>query len=524
MNAFKPHPAAALWPMMASTALQELAGDIAKNGQQFPILLTDDGLVLDGRNRLEACRIAGVEPRFERWASNGVSPTAFVMSLNARRRHLNESQLALIATEALPLLEAEARERQREAGGDRLAPRGAKRSAEDSQQVAKGKASELAAKSVGVSARTVERAKAVVANAAPAEVEKIRSGEKTLNQVERETVNARWDVLFSSKSDDWATPQHIFDELNARWRFTLDVCASKDNAKCPRFFTVEQDGLKQNWEGVCWMNPPYGHEISAWVAKAHAAADAGATVVCLLPARTDTVWWHEHVDPIRRKEARGELELVRGRLKFGDAKNSAPFPSAVVVFLPPETPTLLTATMSGAEWGHWLRSFWSKVDRSTPDGCWLWTAGVDKDGYGKFSPSLPSRNEQIHLRAHRFSLFLATGSLEELVEHRCHEPACVRPEHLVWGNQSSNIVSSVVRGTHRNASFTADEVTAIRRRIAAGESIADVARSLGRSGSTISAIASRRTWAHVQETETTTEAGSQSEKKPRRLSVIEVSP
>jgi len=134
-------------------------------------------------------------------------------------------------------------------------------------------------------------------------------------------------VHFSSKTDMHATPQDFFDKLNEEFGFELDVCATKDNAKCERFFTEEQDGLIKKWEGVCWMNPPYGRTIKKWMEKAHSSSVEGATVVCLVPARTDTAWWHDY-------SMKGEIRFIRGRLKFGDAVNSAPFPSAVVVFRP----------------------------------------------------------------------------------------------------------------------------------------------------------------------------------------------
>jgi phage N-6-adenine-methyltransferase len=135
------------------------------------------------------------------------------------------------------------------------------------------------------------------------------------------------ELMFSSATDIWATPQTTFDELNAEFGFELDVCALPNNAKCERYFTPEQDGLKQEWVGVCWMNPPYGRAIGEWVRKAYESAQAGATVVCLLPARTDTKWFHAYCRS-------GEVRFVRGRLKFGGSKNSAPFPSMVVVFKP----------------------------------------------------------------------------------------------------------------------------------------------------------------------------------------------
>jgi phage N-6-adenine-methyltransferase len=137
------------------------------------------------------------------------------------------------------------------------------------------------------------------------------------------------DLMFSSKTDMWATPQSFFDRLNDVYNFETDVCALPGNAKCARFFTPEQNGLAQEWRGVCWMNPPYGREIGSWVAKAHESSERnGATIVCLLPARVDTKWWHDYCANA------AEVHFVKGRLKFGEATDSAPFPSAVVVFRP----------------------------------------------------------------------------------------------------------------------------------------------------------------------------------------------
>ena len=131
--------------------------------------------------------------------------------------------------------------------------------------------------------------------------------------------------LYSSDSIYWETPRHFYDRLNAEFSFTLDVCATPDNAKCEQFYTERENGLAQQWEGICWMNPPYGNEISKWMRKAWISARNGTTVVCLVPARTDTTWWHSYV-----MEAH-EIRFVRRRLKFGgDAP--APFPSAVIVF------------------------------------------------------------------------------------------------------------------------------------------------------------------------------------------------
>lgn len=135
-------------------------------------------------------------------------------------------------------------------------------------------------------------------------------------------------VMFSSRTDLWETPQEFFDKLNEEFHFTLDVCALPENAKCARYYTPEQDGLTQPWNGVCWCNPPYGRQIGAWVRRAYLSSLDGNTVVMLLPARTDTKWFHDWI------YEKAEIRFLRGRLKFGGCKNSAPFPSMVVVFRP----------------------------------------------------------------------------------------------------------------------------------------------------------------------------------------------
>jgi phage N-6-adenine-methyltransferase len=134
-------------------------------------------------------------------------------------------------------------------------------------------------------------------------------------------------ILYSSRSEMWATPHALFERLDAIYSFDVDVCAVAGNAKCKKYFTPSIDGLKQSWRGACWMNPPYGRDIIQWMRKAYISSLQGATVVCLVPARTDTRWWHSYA-------MKGEVEFIKGRLKFGDAKNSAPFPSAIITFKP----------------------------------------------------------------------------------------------------------------------------------------------------------------------------------------------
>ena len=135
-------------------------------------------------------------------------------------------------------------------------------------------------------------------------------------------------VLFSSKEEKWATPQDFFDKLNDEFHFTLDAAASPDNAKCPVYFTEEQDGLAQSWKGhTVWCNPPYCCKTGAWVKKAWEEHQrTGCTVVMLLPSRTDVRWFHDYI------LGKAEIRFIKGRLKFGGSKNSAPFPSIVVIY------------------------------------------------------------------------------------------------------------------------------------------------------------------------------------------------
>lgn len=132
-----------------------------------------------------------------------------------------------------------------------------------------------------------------------------------------------------AKTDEWETPQELFDSLNDEFHFTIDVCATKENAKVKRFFTKEQDGLKQEWKGeTVWCNPPYGRAMYAWIHKCYEHSIEGGTAVMLIPCRTDTKAFHDWIFPY------AELRFVRGRLRFGGSNINAPFPSVIVVFRP----------------------------------------------------------------------------------------------------------------------------------------------------------------------------------------------
>ena len=135
--------------------------------------------------------------------------------------------------------------------------------------------------------------------------------------------------MFSSATDNWSTPQDFFDKLNDEFHFTLDVCADETNHKCEHYYTKKIDGLIRPWIGTVWCNPPYGRKIGEWVRHAYLSSYIGsATVVMLLPARTDTRWFHDYI----YNKPNTEIRFIKGRLKFGGCKNSAPFPSMVVIF------------------------------------------------------------------------------------------------------------------------------------------------------------------------------------------------
>jgi phage N-6-adenine-methyltransferase len=138
-------------------------------------------------------------------------------------------------------------------------------------------------------------------------------------------------VHFSSATDEWSTPLHFFDRLAAEFGgFDLDPCCLPSSAKAPLYYTPETDGLSAEWRGKVWLNPPYGRTIGAWTTKARESVEGGSAdlVVGLVPARTDTEWWHRDV------LAASEVRMVRGRLRFGEATTSAPFPSVVVIWRP----------------------------------------------------------------------------------------------------------------------------------------------------------------------------------------------
>lgn len=137
-------------------------------------------------------------------------------------------------------------------------------------------------------------------------------------------------VHFQSTTDLWTSPQALFEALDAEFHFTTDVCADASNAKCPHYFSEAQDGLRQRWEGTCWMNPPYGVDIHRWIQKAYDCSLYGVLTVGLILARTDTRWWHQYSRPLPA----ADVTFLPGRQRFNE-KGNAPFPSVVVIFRPP---------------------------------------------------------------------------------------------------------------------------------------------------------------------------------------------
>lgn len=139
------------------------------------------------------------------------------------------------------------------------------------------------------------------------------------------------ELMFSSKTDEWETPIDVFEELNNEFHFTLDPCANESNHKCEKYYTKEQDGLLQDWTGeTVFCNPPYGRKIGEWVKKCYEHGKNGKGIsVMLIPARTDTRWFHDYI----YNKSNVIVRFIKGRIKFGGCKYNAPFPSMVVIFM-----------------------------------------------------------------------------------------------------------------------------------------------------------------------------------------------
>lgn len=141
--------------------------------------------------------------------------------------------------------------------------------------------------------------------------------------VPKRRVDQSW---FNAKSVEYETPDNIWHPLDKEFGFTLDVAATPGNAKCKKYYTAADDGLKQDWSGVCWMNPPYGRVMKTWVRKAHSEWKRGVTVVALIPARTNTGWWHDCVQDI------ATVRFIRGEVAFKGFERGLWMPMCVVIW------------------------------------------------------------------------------------------------------------------------------------------------------------------------------------------------
>jgi len=312
------HEVSNLFPLMSDEELDELADDIQENGLKEAICI-HDGKIIDGRNRYLACERAGVEPHYQEWDGQG-SLVSFVVSLNLKRRHLSESQRAMVAGKLANM---------RSGSRTDLVRNGAEPPA-NWREVSQTEAATL----LNVGERSVQRAKTVIDRGVPELQQAVEHGEVSvlaaseIARAPQEKQRERLNVHFSSSSDDHNTPRHILDMVMAvMGEIDLDPCSnSKESPNVPAkyHYTKSDDGLSKKWFGRVYMNPPYGDEIPKWVGKLVDTFESGEVkeAIALLPARTDTAWFNQVCSYT--------ICFVRGRLKFGDANNSAPFPSAVV--------------------------------------------------------------------------------------------------------------------------------------------------------------------------------------------------
>jgi phage N-6-adenine-methyltransferase len=148
------------------------------------------------------------------------------------------------------------------------------------------------------------------------------------------------DVMFSAEKADWQTPDAVFKQLDQEFAFSFDADNERDRARCRLCFSPDMDATKTNWPAdvSIWCNPPYGRDTGAWLEQGYVASLSGSTVVFLLPARTDTRWFHKYA-PL------AEIRFIKGRLRFKGANASAPFPSMLVIFRPNKAIAINAATV-----------------------------------------------------------------------------------------------------------------------------------------------------------------------------------
>lgn len=260
------HPAADLFPMLSDEELQELADDITERGLTHPIVLTRDGVLLDGRNRIAACTRAGVKPVFTEYA--GDDPTAYVVSINLRRRHLSQEERAFLGVRLIGVYEDEGRKAKAKAGAS-AAPGKPKDGAALHHLSARDNSKRSTAKAaadVSVAPRMVAQAKRI-SEQAPDLVPMVQQRQMTMSKAES-IVKNRAAGIADSDGDSWFTPSWLFDQMGLR--FDLDVCAPRKveqrTAPADRYYTEDDDGLTGPWQGLVWCNPPYS-KPEAWADK-----------------------------------------------------------------------------------------------------------------------------------------------------------------------------------------------------------------------------------------------------------------
>lgn len=296
----KAHPAADLFPMLPEPKLRELADDIKTNGQKLPIVVTRDDLLLDGRNRFEACKRAGVPPRIETWTGQK-DPIDFVVSMNLTRRHLDESQRGLLSAQLAKL----------RAGTS--PPRGGVK-----------RAISKAADETGASSRSTERGMKLLREATPGEIDAIKNGEVSMGEVEKTVARRKRGLPPPSPddedSDERYTTRAQFElclRLAGVEKVLLDVAACAEAHVCPKYFTKADSGLEHDWDRFWWCNPPWS-DIRPWVEHAFRARAPG---LMLLPAWTDRAWWQELIEPARDQAHSSIFTRFLPRAPFGSPGN-----------------------------------------------------------------------------------------------------------------------------------------------------------------------------------------------------------
>ena len=319
------HPVSDIFPMMQPDEFGELVNDIQTNGLHQPVIIHDDGRILDGRNRYKACLEAGVEPDFETWHGDG-SLVEYVLSLNLHRRHLNAGQKAGVALNILPHLEDEAKERQlaslkqNQTVVAKLPPRN------------QGKSRDIAAEKTGASPRYVTDVKKIKEEE-PAKFDEIMAGTKTIQEVKREISPH---VANNSGNNEWYTPAEYIDAATeVMGNIDLDPAScnkANEVVAASQIFTKDDDGLSKEWRERVWMNPPYAQPLIAqFVDKMNSEVESGrvAQAIVLVNNATDTKWFHSlclHASMIC---------FTSGRVKFykDNGEIGAPLQGQAIVYI-----------------------------------------------------------------------------------------------------------------------------------------------------------------------------------------------